>query len=231
MKFFYEPNIKKIQVLSEEDSRHCVKVLRQNVGDIIYVVDGNGGLYTCEISKVDSRKCELIIREEQLNYGKTDFYLHLAIAPTKNSDRLEWMIEKCVEIGIHEISLIQTKHTEKKNQRTERLTKIAISAIKQSLKAYLPKINEVTSFDKFIANCNSNQKFIAHLSDEAQPLHQVLEPNRSTCILIGPEGDFTKEEIDLAQKADFQIVMLGNSRLRTETAGLVATTITNIINQ
>jgi 16S rRNA (uracil1498-N3)-methyltransferase len=230
MKLFYEPDIKKVQFLSEVDSKHCIKVLRLSVGEFIHVVDGRGGLFLCKIQKADPKKCEVKIIEEQSEYGKTDFYFHLAIAPTKNAERLEWMIEKCVEIGIHEISLIQTKHSERKNQKIERLNKIAISAMKQSLKAYLPIINDLISFEKFIQTNKNTQKFIAHLDEKAQPLQQIMQPQGNYCVLIGPEGDFSKEEIDIAQTADYQVVTLGNSRLRTETAGLVATTLINSIN-
>lgn len=230
MRIFYEPNIKKVQILSEEDSKHCIKVLRLSAGEVIHIVDGIGGMFTCKIQKADVKKCEVKIIEEQLEFGKTEFYLHLAIAPTKNSDRLEWMIEKCVEIGIHEISLIQTKHSERKHQRVDRLEKLAISAMKQSLKAYLPKINEIVLFEDFIKKNQSTQKFIAHLDKKAQPLQHILQSKTDYCILIGPEGDFTNEEVELAKSADYQVVTLGNSRLRTETAGLVATTIINSIN-
>ncbi|HEY1055004.1 MAG TPA: RsmE family RNA methyltransferase, partial [Emticicia sp.] len=139
MLLFFQPNISQNHFLDIEDSRHCVKVLRKNTKDIIHIVDGVGGLYTCEITKANDKKCEFNVISEQQNFQKRESYLHIAIAPTKNADRLEWFIEKCVEIGIDEISLIQTKHSERKHQKVERLEKIAISAMKQSLKAYLPK--------------------------------------------------------------------------------------------
>lgn len=229
MLLFFQPEIATKSFLNEEDSRHCIKVLRKNAKDKIHVVDGKGGLYECEITKPHEKKCEFSIIAEQKNFQKSNIYLHIAIAPTKNADRIEWFIEKCVEIGIDEISLIQTKHSERKNQKVERLEKIAISGMKQSLKAYLPKINELIDFDSFLKNNHQNQKFIAHLTEDAKPLTQSLEPNSSYCLLIGPEGDFSKEEVNKAQKADFQVVTLGNSRLRTETAGVVACTIFNLL--
>jgi 16S rRNA (uracil1498-N3)-methyltransferase len=229
MLLFFQPEVETKKFLNEEDSRHCVKVLRKNAKDIIHIVDGKGGLYECEITKPHDKKCEFNVISVQKDFQKRDFYLHIAIAPTKNADRIEWFIEKCVEIGIDEISLILTKHSERKFQKTERLEKIAISAMKQSLKAYLPKINELADFDTILKIANQKHKLIAHLTDDAQLLVKLIEPNSSYCLLIGPEGDFSKDEVNTAQKADFQIVTLGNSRLRTETAGVVACTIFNLL--
>lgn len=228
MQLFYEPNIQENPFLSEEDSKHCIRVLRHQKNDIIHVIDGKGGFFEAEIVGDNPKKCELKIIKSEFEYGKKDYRIHLVIAPTKNTDRLEWMIEKCVEIGIDEISLIQTKHSERKIQKVERLEKIAISAMKQALKAYLPKINEVIPFEKIVKTITADQKFIAHLTDKAQPLHKIMQPQQSYCVFVGPEGDFTKDEVELAQNVGFEVVTLGNSRLRTETAGLVSTTILNI---
>lgn len=227
MLLFFQPNISQNHFLDIEDSRHCVKVLRKTTKDLIYVVDGVGGLYACEITKANDKKCEFKIISEQRNFQKRDNYLHIAIAPTKNGDRLEWFIEKCVEIGIDEISLIQTKHSERKQQKIERLEKIAISAMKQSLKAYLPKINELLPFEKFLKTVKQEQKFLAHLTDDSKPLVSLLKPQLSYCIMIGPEGDFSNEEILQAKEEKFEWVTLGKSRLRTETAGIVACTLSN----
>lgn len=230
MLLFYQSDIEKTPVLSEEDSRHCVKVLRKNIKDKIHVVDGIGGLFECEITKAHEKKCEVRILSVEREFEKRSNYLHIAIAPTKNADRIEYFIEKCVEIGVDEITLIQTKHSERKNQKTERLEKIAISAMKQSLKAYLPKVNELTDFEKFIKTANFEAKFVAHLTDDAKPLKYVVADKKEVLLIIGPEGDFAKDEVLLAQKAGFQVVTLGNSRLRTETAGVVACTIVNTFN-
>ncbi len=230
MLLFYQSEIEQKTYLSEEDSRHCVRVLRKNTLDKIHVVDGIGGLFECEITKAHEKKCELRTLSVERNFQKRSNYLHIAIAPTKNADRIEYFIEKCVEIGIDEITLIQTKHSERKHQKIERLEKIAISAMKQSLKAYLPKINELTTFDSFIKNANADLKVIAHLNDEAKPLKEVILENQSVLLLIGPEGDFTKAEILSAKNTDYQVVTLGNARLRTETAGVVACTIINTFN-
>jgi 16S rRNA (uracil1498-N3)-methyltransferase len=230
MLLFYQSNIEKTPILSEEDSRHCVKVLRKNIKDKIHVVDGLGGLFECEITKAHEKKCEVRILSTKREFEKRTHYLHIAIAPTKNADRIEYFVEKCVEIGVDEITLIQTKHSERKNQKTERLEKIAISAMKQSLKAYLPKVNELMDFDKFIKTANFEAKFVAHLSEDAKPLKDVVTIKNEILLMIGPEGDFAQDEILLAQKYDFQLVTLGNSRLRTETAGVVACAIVNAFN-
>ncbi|WP_064196430.1 MULTISPECIES: 16S rRNA (uracil(1498)-N(3))-methyltransferase [Emticicia] len=230
MLLFYQSDIEKTPILSEEDSRHCVKVLRKNVKDKIHVVDGVGGLFECEITKAHEKKCEIRILSIKREFDKRNLYLHIAIAPTKNADRIEYFIEKCVEIGVDEITLIQTKHSERKNQKTERLEKIAISAMKQSLKAYLPKINELVDFEKFVSSVKIESKFVAHLTDVSKPLKEVVADKKEVLLMIGPEGDFAKEEIMLAQNSGFQVVTLGNSRLRTETAGVVACTIVNIFN-
>jgi 16S rRNA (uracil1498-N3)-methyltransferase len=207
-----------------------VKVLRKNIKDKIHVVDGLGGLFECEIMKAHEKKCEVRILSTKREFEKRTHYLHIAIAPTKNADRIEYFVEKCVEIGVDEITLIQTKYSERKNQKTERLEKIAVSAMKQSLKAYLPKVNELIDFDKFIQNANFKGKFIAHLTDDAKPLKDVAAICNEVLIMIGPEGDFAEDEILLAQKFSFQLVSLGNSRLRTETAGVVACAIINAFN-
>lgn len=230
MLLFYQSNIEKTPILSEEDSRHCVKVLRKNIKDKIHIVDGVGGLFECEITKAHEKKCEVKILSVIREFEKRNHYLHIAIAPTKNTDRIEYFVEKCSEIGVDEISLIQTKHSERKNQKTERLEKIAISAMKQSLKAYLPKVNELMDFDKFIKTANLETKFLAHLTNDAKPLKDVAALKKEVLIMIGPEGDFAQDEILQAQNSGFQLITLGNSRLRTETAGVVACAIVNAFN-
>lgn len=230
MLLFYQSDIEKTPILSEEDSRHCVKVLRKNIKDKIHVVDGVGGLFECEITKANEKKCEVRILSVEREFEKRSHYLHIAIAPTKNADRIEYFIEKCVEIGVDEITLIQTKHSERKNQKTDRLEKIAISAMKQSLKAYLPRVNELIDLEKFIKTANFEAKFVAHLTDDAKPLKEVVTDKKEVLLMIGPEGDFSKDEIILARNSDFQVVTLGSSRLRTETAGVVACTIVNTFN-
>ncbi len=233
MNIFYEPNIKQTLLLNEEESRHAIKVLRLSVGSKLYVVDGKGGFYTCEIRVAHEKKCEVKIIEEQQNYERQDFYIHLIIAPTKNMDRIEWMVEKCVEMGIHEISFIQTRYSERKEIKTARIEKIAIGAMKQSLKAFLPKINEMITWKAFLQKeVNESLKMIAHLEEGDRKLIQDLAtPKGNYAVLIGPEGDFNPDEIGQALKKGFLPVTLGKSRLRTETAGLAACFTLNLINQ
>lgn len=233
MNIFYEPSIKQTLRLNEDESRHAVKVLRLTTGDSLYVVDGQGGFYTCQIKTPHEKKCELTITDEKQQYGLRDFYIHLIIAPTKNLDRIEWMIEKCVEIGINEISFIQTRYSERKEIKTARIEKIAIGAMKQSLKAFLPKINEMITWKALLKkDIPQAQKFIGHLEEgERKLIQSIATPQNSYAILIGPEGDFTAEEITQAFGIGFAPVTLGESRLRTETAGLVACHTLNLINQ
>ena len=233
MNIFYEPNIKQTLRLNEEESRHAVKVLRLSAGDLLYVVDGNGGLYKCQIKIPNEKKCEVKIIEETQNFGLRDYYIHLIIAPTKNLDRIEWMVEKCVEIGINEISFIQTRYSERKEIKILRVERIAIGAMKQSLKAFLPKINEMISWKEFLKkDYSENFKMIAHLEDTDRKLiQQIVFPKSKYAILIGPEGDFSPEEINQVLEKGFVPVTLGESRLRTETAGLVACNVLNIVNQ
>jgi len=231
MHIFYTPDINSdTYILSEEESKHCIKVLRLDAGSLLYLVDGKGGFYEALLEDPHPKRTKLKILSKLENFGKRNHYVHIAIAPTKNADRIEYFVEKCVEIGVDEITLIQTKHSERKNQKTERLEKIAISAMKQSLKAYLPKVNELMDFDKFIKTANFEAKFVAHLSEDAKPLKDVVTIKNEILLMIGPEGDFAQDEILLAQKYDFQLVTLGNSRLRTETAGVVACAIVNAFN-
>jgi 16S rRNA (uracil1498-N3)-methyltransferase len=231
MNIFYEPNIKQNLCLNEEESRHAVKVLRLSAGDLLNIVDGQGGFYTCKVKNTQGKKCELTIVEEKQQFGVKDFYIHLIIAPTKNMDKMEWMLEKCVEIGIDEISFIQTRYSERKEIKTQRLEKIAAGAMKQSQKAYLPKINEMISWKEFLKkDVAESQKMIAHLEEgERKLIQHFAKPKANYAILIGPEGDFSPDEIKQAFEKGFQPVTLGNSRLRTETAGLVACHTLNII--
>lgn len=234
MNIFYEPGIKNTLKLSEEESRHAIKVLRLTAGDLLYVVDGKGGYFKTQVSNAHEKRCELRILEEFPEFGKRDFYIHIAIAPTKNLDRIEWMVEKCVEIGVDEISFLQSRYSERKEIKIARIEKIAIGAMKQSLKAFLPKLNEMVRFEQFLKSDNFSgvQKFIAHLEEsERKLLHHEIKTKEKYCILIGPEGDFSKEEISQAIASGFNPVSLGESRLRTETAGIVACHTLNLVNQ
>jgi 16S rRNA (uracil1498-N3)-methyltransferase len=223
MSLFYVPALSSGLVLSEEESQHAVKVLRMQVGDALTVVDGTGGFYKARITNPHPKHCAFEITETILEYGKRNYRLHIAIAPTKNIERLEWFIEKATEIGIDEITPIVCRFSERKVIKAERLEKIIVSAAKQSVKAYFPKLNPLCTFDELIKTCQASQKFIAHCYEEDKRLLQTeIQPSEDVLILIGPEGDFSKEEIQKALSVGFIPVSLGNSRLRTETAGVVA---------
>lgn len=232
MQLFYVPKISGTEViLTETESKHAVRVLRLQKGTPVQIVDGTGGFYQAEIIDANPKKCKLEIRKSVKEFGKKDFHLHIAIAPTKNIDRFEWFLEKCTEIGIDEITPILTSHSERKKIKPERLEKILVSAMKQSLKAYLPKLNPLISFKELVSNSNSNKKFIAYC-DDVEKLHlknHSLKGER-ILILIGPEGDFSPEEVNLAIQNGYSIISLGEARLRTETAGIVACHIVNLAN-
>lgn len=235
MHLFYTPDITSgTYTLNEEESKHAVRVLRLKTGDTIQLIDGAGGFYTAEIIDDHQKHCTVKITDSKKEFEKRDFRLHIAIAPTKNIDRTEWFVEKATETGIDEISLLDCSNSERTIVKTERLQKVAISAIKQSLKAYLPMISEMTDFKKFITGATgfSGQKFIAHChSREMLPhLKTKYTPGQDAMILIGPEGDFTAEEVKLAKENGFLEISLGTSRLRTETAALYACTAINILN-
>lgn len=224
MNLFYQENInfnQKEIFLSKEESKHLLKTLRKQIRDIIHITDGKGNLFETKIYNPDFKKCELkIIRQEFIEKQKPE--IHIAISPTKNDKRLEWFVEKATEIGISEITPLICKRSEKQHIKIERLKKITVSAIKQSQQFYLPIINKATDFQNFIKQKTNFQKFIAHCEEEKNPLIKLYQKEKSALILIGPEGDFTNEEIELALENNFQAVDLGNTRLRTETAGIVA---------
>lgn len=243
MHLFYTPDIVSDNyTLNEEESKHCIRVLRLTIGDKIQLIDGRGGWYEAEIKDDDQKRCTVNVIQSKKNVGKRNWQLHIAIAPTKSMDRLEWFIEKATEIGIDEISLIDCKNSERGVVKTERLNKVAVSAIKQSLKAYLPKVNELVDLKKLIASSADfkGQKFIAHcnltpnpspLGEGGSHLKTLYQKGNNTLVLIGPEGDFSVEEIKLAIDNGFKEISLGESRLRTETAALYACTTVNILNE
>lgn len=233
MQLFYVPNISGAEViLDEAESKHAVKVLRLSVGDSVQLIDGKGGFYEAEISDANQKKCRLSIVNSTLEFGKKDFHLHIAIAPTKNIDRFEWFLEKATEIGIDEITPIITSHSERKTVNPERLEKIIVSAMKQSLKAYLPKLNNLTTFKELVFNNNTENKYIAYCEEiQKKHLKNVEIKAKDALILIGPEGDFSPDEIQFALENGFKAVSLGNARLRTETAGIVACHIVNLANE
>ncbi|MCK5469194.1 MAG: 16S rRNA (uracil(1498)-N(3))-methyltransferase [Cyclobacteriaceae bacterium] len=231
MQLFYCPGINNgDDFLDIEESRHCVKVLRKKTGDLINITDGLGNFYQAELADLNSKKCFFKILSSK-SVKKNNYSIHIAIAPTKNSDRIEWFIEKAVEIGVDKISLIQTSYSERKTINLDRIKKKAISAMKQSVRAFLPELATMEKLSIFFNSAAEDQKFIAHLEDETtESLEHLVTPGTSYLILIGPEGGFSDEEISMAKSNQIKIVKIGNHRLRTETAGIVACSILNNIN-
>lgn len=223
MYLFYTPNIQTSRCLSEEESGHCVRVLRYTRGDEILLTDGRGMTYTARITNPHPKHCEFEVIASEQQVRSHSFHLHIAVAPPKNIERFEWMVEKCTEIGVDEITPLLCRFSERKQLRTDRLEKIILSAAKQSLTAYLPKLNELTDFDTLVRNVAEQDKFIAHCyKEDKRVLRDEIKTGRDAIILIGPEGDFSEQEIQHALSAGFVPVSLGDSRLRTETAGVVA---------
>lgn len=232
MQLFYAPELRgDHHTLNEQESKHVIKVLRKRSGDTIKLTDGKGKFFTGELMNDDPRKCELHIIDFSEGEGKRNYRLHIAIAPTKNINRFEWFLEKATEIGIDEIHPIICRRSERKVIKTERLIKIITAAMKQSLKAYHPVLHEAKSFTEFTRMEFEGQKFIAYVEKGEHPLLQTLyTPGKDSIILIGPEGDFSPEEVEHAKEKGFQIVSLGESRLRTETAGIVAAHTIAVLN-
>lgn len=231
MHVFYTPDIKTTNELPEEEAQHCTRVLRLNAGDEITLTDGKGCFYKAEISAATNKRCLVNIKETILQEPLWPCHLHIAMAPTKNMDRNEWFAEKATEIGFDELSFLNCRFSERKVIKNERIEKILVSAIKQSLKARLPLLNEMMDFDKFISQDFKGQKFIAHCYEGEKPLlKNILKPGEDALVLIGPEGDFSEEEVSKAIQRGFIPISLGKSRLRTETAALVACHTLNLMN-
>lgn len=225
MQLFYNPDIDETTEsfsFDKEESRHIIKVLRKKDSDILHVTNGLGFLFETEITLASDNKCTVQV----LSVKKADepkFRLHLAVAPTKMNDRFEWFLEKATEIGIQEITPIFCDRSERKAINPERFEKIILSAMKQSNETFLPKLNPAVSFKEFIKQKNEGLNLIAHCEEtDKKSLKEILKPNENVTMLIGPEGDFSEKEIALALENNFQPVTLGNTRLRTETAAIVA---------
>jgi 16S rRNA (uracil1498-N3)-methyltransferase len=225
MQLFYNPDIDETTEsfsFDKEESRHIIKVLRKKDSDILHVTNGLGLLFETEITLASDNKCTVQV----LSVKKADepkFRLHLAVAPTKMNDRYEWFLEKATEIGIHEITPVFCDRSERKTINPERFEKIILSAMKQSNETFLPKLNQAVSFKEFIKQKNEGLNLIAHCEEtDKKSLKEILRPNENITMLIGPEGDFSEKEIALALENNFQPVTLGNTRLRTETAAIVA---------
>lgn len=232
MHVFYTPDIQVSNELPEEEAQHCTRVLRLNIGDEITLTDGKGNFYQAEITAATNKRCQVAIKETRYQEPLWPCHLHIAMAPTKNMDRNEWFAEKATEIGLDELTFLNCRFSERKVIKTERISKILVSAIKQSLKARLPKLNEMTDFHTFIQQDFKGQKFIAHCYEgEKKQLKEALTPGEDALVLIGPEGDFSEEEVQKAIEHGFVPISLGKSRLRTETAALVACHTLNLMNQ
>jgi 16S rRNA (uracil1498-N3)-methyltransferase len=225
MQLFYNTTINETTEnfsFDKEESKHIIKVLRKKDSDILYVTNGLGYLFKTEITLASDNKCTVkVVSFEKAEPSK--YHLHLAVAPTKMNDRYEWFLEKATEIGIHEITPIICDRSERKVVNKERFEKIILTAMKQSNELYLPKLNEAVTFKEFIKNQNNGLQLIAHCEEtDKKSLKSVLKPNEDITMLIGPEGDFTEKEIELALENKYIPVSLGNTRLRTETAAIVA---------
>ena len=230
MQLFFTNNTENEFTLSSEESKHICKVLRKKDGDTLNFTDGKGNLFITEIMAANSRKTRVSIVEKQQKEKQHNYYLHIAIAPTKNMDRFEWFLEKACEIGIDEITPIICSRSERKVLKTERCNRILLSAMKQSLKFHLPKMNEAISLKDFVKQDFEGNKYIAHCGDSLRQGLREKKKEERTLILIGPEGDFSPTEIEMALQNQYKAVSLGKTRLRTETAGLVAVHTVNIKN-
>lgn len=232
MQIFYTPDIAINPELPEEEAGHCIRVLRLSEGDEILLTDGKGSFYKAAISRPHPKHCEVAILESWRQPTLWNFNLHLAVAPTKNMDRMEWFAEKATEIGIDAITCLNCRFSERKEVKPARLEKILVSAMKQSQKAMLPKLTGMTDFKTFVATPFEGRKFIAHCEEGKKSLlKHTYHPGENALILIGPEGDFSLEEIQLAVANGFEAISLGESRLRTETAALAACHTLHILNQ
>ncbi len=233
MHIFYTPDIKSDRyTLNEEESKHCVRVLRLKIGDKITLLDGVGGFYIAEITNNKPKSCEVKINQTEKEYGKRNYHLSVAVAPTKNNDRFEWFLEKSTEIGVDKFIPFISQQSERKVIKPERLNKRIVSAAKQSVQAYRPQLGGLLRFIDVINTNFEGKKLIAHCFDTEKPyLKSVITKGESVLILIGPEGDFTMEEVEMAKNKGFQEISLGDSRLRTETAGIVAVHTVALVNQ
>lgn len=231
MHLFYQPNFSELSALIDDEAFHAAKVLRLREGEEVRVTDGQGSWYDAVVQSSTPKRCDLKVVRQTVQTPRP-FRIEVALAPTKNMDRIEWFVEKATEIGIDTVSFFYTTHSERRNMKLERLHKIAVSAMKQSLQAFLPQIREVGDFGKYIPMVNTTQRFIAHLPEDKFPAHLLKKasPEQNYTVVIGPEGDFTEAEIQLTQQHGFEMVTLGNTRLRTETAALVACQTLHLVN-
>lgn len=225
MHVFYIPDIVAggIYNLDKEESYHCVRVLRLRDRDEVMITDGKGGLYLAEIVQADIRCCSVLVKNPLEDTQKRSFRVHIALAPTKNISRTEWFIEKATEMGVDRISLFVSEHSERTSVNMERLNKLVISAAKQSVKAMMPQLDPLCSFESVIMQADCDKKFLACCNREDRTsIKKEYVAGESAMVMIGPEGDFSEKEVKAAEEMGFRIISLGQSRLRTETAALYA---------
>lgn len=235
-RYFYVPNATATGELPEEEAKHALRVLRLKEGDELFLMDGQGAFHRAHVSLASNHKCLYEVDESLPQAPTWKGRIHLAIAPTKDMGRMEWLVEKATEIGFDEISFLDCQFSERHTIRTDRVEKIVVSAAKQSRKAWMPIVNSLTPFKTFIETHPEGQRFICHCYTEFEkvPLFdtlQALSPTEETIVLVGPEGDFSVKEVELALANGYQSTTLGNSRLRTETAGLYAVMLAHLCKQ
>ena len=235
-RFFYVPDAEKLTELPAEEANHAIKVLRLKEGDELMLMDGKGSFYRAEVTLVSNHHCMYRIVERQPQQHQWEGRVHLAIAPTKMNDRIEWMAEKATEVGIDELSFLNCQFSERRNLKTERIKKIVVAAVKQSHKAWMPIVNELEPFRQFISRQSSGHRYIAHCYNEVPRVNLFdelcrLDASEDALVLVGPEGDFSIDEVRYAVSQGFVSVDLGKSRLRTETAGLSAVMMMQLAKQ
>lgn len=237
MQLFYAPDIvPPLHSLTEEESRHCIRVLRLSAGDTLHITDGRGNLFCCRLTDADPRRCTVRVESVREEWEKLPCTLVMAVAPTKNGERFEWFLEKATEVGVSRIIPLETERSERRTFRPERGERVITAAMKQSLKAYRPQLHPLTPLRELAAAPFAGRKLIAHC-DAARTaagkahLARTLLPGEAALVLIGPEGDFSPAEIDFALAHGFEEITLGVQRLRTETAAVAATVIVSAVNQ
>ena len=236
MQLFYAPDFSPPEhCLSEEESKHCIRVLRLGEGDCIHITDGRGDLFCCRIVRADPKCCKVVAESAEREFEKLPCRLTMAVAPTKNAERFEWFLEKATEVGVAEIVPLETARSERRTFKPERAEKVITAAMKQSLKAYRPRLHPLTPFDTCVAEPFAGRRLIAHCGAALTPagkgyLPSVLRAGEDVQILIGPEGDFSPEETALALRRGFAEITLGPQRLRTETAAVAATVMVSVVN-
>ena len=236
MQLFYAPDIvPPLHTLNEEESKHCIRVLRLQCGGRIHITDGRGNLFCCEITDDNPRRCTVRVVSAETGFEKLPYALTMAVAPTKNSERFEWFLEKATEVGVTAVVPLETEHSERRVFKPERAGKVITAAMKQSLKAYRPELHPLTPFREAAARPFEGRKFIAHCAPALSPAGKIYLPatlrkGESALVFIGPEGDFSDAEIAFAHANGFEEITLGTQRLRTETAAVVATVMASVAN-